>query len=91
MSDEQIKALESALSTAQAELDSAIATLRTIGEEFANAGFQSGDRTVILSNVRKLLAEARASRAESHGSRRLDHRCRAMGRRHARALRLLVG
>lgn len=36
------------------ELDSCLDTLRAIGEETILAGFQGGDRTVTLQNVRSM-------------------------------------
>ena len=37
----------------------AVAWIRVVGEELVNAGFPAGDRTVILANIRKLIAERR--------------------------------
>lgn len=37
------------------------AFIRTLMEEFVNAGFPAGDRTVVLANVRRLIAERAAA------------------------------
>ena len=41
---------------AREELDAAIAFIRSMQEEFVNAGFPCGDRTVLMANVRRALA-----------------------------------
>lgn len=41
------------------QLQDAIAYIRTIGEELSLAGFPSGDRTVILANIRLAIRSLR--------------------------------
>lgn len=60
---DKLTTAETALALALSERDEAVRWIGVVGEEFVNAGFQAGDRTVTLDNVRQALAALALARA----------------------------